>query len=209
MEPCKNFTVLDCQYRKTFLYDPPADWLLHIEMKLASKILEQLPCIPDYSSFFTSSSSSSSKIGKKKPDEFAFYSLLKAAQLCLFKVPEDGYLIVPALQMCIPFMRVFSCQYCNRNEQGDGIQLVTCHTCTTYACKDCFFAKHNADECRWWLSVKRAVTPFLSNCSICANCMRIKKKMKRCGTCKKAYYCSVACQCLDWLNRHESECSSL
>jgi hypothetical protein len=62
---------------------------------------------------------------------------------------------------------------------------------------------------------KRVVDLFLSECNgfqgnakYCANCLGIAadgKKLLRCGMCKNIWYCSKACQILDW-KCHKAQC---
>lgn len=44
-----------------------------------------------------------------------------------------------------------------------------------------------------------------NECSFC-KIQKEKKQLKKCNGCKKAYYCSIACQIHDWKNTHKEDC---
>ena len=45
-----------------------------------------------------------------------------------------------------------------------------------------------------------------SKIAICAYCDFRFNIGRRCGSCKRAYYCNETCQQLDWKKRHKKEC---
>lgn len=66
---------------------------------------------------------------------------------------------------------------------------------------------HCSERCMKFNKKRHIKDPSLEGYVGCAACRRMFKELKKCGRCKKIYYCSIECQKADW-KEHKKNCKS-
>lgn len=134
---------------------------------------------------------------------------------------EVGVFCIPKLRLYFPFTKQLTsksgmfCEGCTTKKSSEGGHV--CNGCATWCCTNCHFSsiEHPCGlSCAETLDFEAKLCKNLtSGYFLCNSCYKpayaATDAMDHCSWCKKARYCSRACQISHWTTIHHRECSQL